>query len=148
MLTDHGTDDGSRVGPLLDQVDGPVASFTADGAFDRDDVYAEVAARHPDAEVIVPPRAGAVPSATARTAPTQRDRHIEAIAQRGRMGWQRASGYNDRALVEADISRWKRVIGDGLRSRADGRRDAEVAIAAGALNRMLDLGRPEYVRIA
>jgi hypothetical protein len=25
---------------LLDQVGGPVASFTADGAFDRDDVYA------------------------------------------------------------------------------------------------------------
>src|SRR4051812_49821876 len=33
-LTDHDVDDGSRVGPLLDQVDGPVASFTADGAFD------------------------------------------------------------------------------------------------------------------
>ena len=64
------------------------------------------------------------------------------------MGWQRASGYNHRALVEADISRWKRVIGDGLRSRTDGRRDTEVAVAADALNRMLELGRPEYVRIA
>ena len=59
-LTGKDVDDGSRVGPLLDQVDGPVASFTADGAFDRDDVYAEVAARHPDAAVIVPPRSGAV----------------------------------------------------------------------------------------
>ena len=64
------------------------------------------------------------------------------------MGWQRASGYNHRALVEADISRWKRVIGDGLRSRADGRQDTEAAVAAGALNRMLEPGRPEYVRIA
>ena len=53
-LTDKDADDGSRVGPLLDQVDGPVASFTGDGAFDRDDVYAAVAARHPDADVIVP----------------------------------------------------------------------------------------------
>ena len=64
------------------------------------------------------------------------------------MGWQKASGYNHRALVEADISRRKRVIGDGLRSRTDGRRDTEVAVAAGVLNRMLGLGRPEYVRIA
>ena len=56
----------------------------------------------------------------AETAPTQRDRHLRCIAERGRMGWQRASGYNWRALVEADISRWKRVIGDGLRF-ADGR---------------------------
>ena len=78
----------------------PTAHSTGDGAFDRDDVCAEVAARHPGAAVIVPPRSGAVPSDTAETAPTQRDRHIEAIAERGRMGWQKASGYDWRALVE------------------------------------------------
>jgi IS5 family transposase len=33
VLTDRGADDGSQVGPLLDQVDGPVASFTGDGAY-------------------------------------------------------------------------------------------------------------------
>ncbi|WP_157033721.1 hypothetical protein [Belnapia moabensis] len=64
------------------------------------------------------------------------------------MGWQRASGYNWRALVEADISRWKRVIGDGLRSQTDGRQATEMAIAAKVLNHMLKRGRPEYVRIA
>ena len=125
-----------------------MASFTGDGAYDRDDVYAEVAARHPEAAVIVPPRANAVPSAAAETDPTQRDRHLQLIAERGRMGWQKASGYNFRALVEADISRWKRVIGDGLRSQTDGRQATEVAIAADVLNRMLELGRPNYVRIA
>ena len=64
------------------------------------------------------------------------------------MGWQKASGYNWRALIEADVSRWKRVIGDALRSPTDGRQATEVAIAADVLNRMLALGRPEYVRIA
>jgi hypothetical protein len=147
-LTGNEADDGSQVGPLLDQIEGPVASFTADGAFDRDDVYAGIVGRHPDAAVIVPPRSSAVPSATAETAPTQRDRHIEVIAERGRMGWQKASGYNWRALIEADISRWKRVIGDALRSHTDGRQATEVAIAADVLNCMLELGRPEYVRIA
>ena len=146
-LTGPEIDDGSQVGPLLDQIEGPVASFTGDGAFDRDDVYAEVAARHPDAAVIVPPRSSAVLSKAAETAPTQRDRHLQLIAEKGRMGWQKASGYTWRALVEADISRWKRVIGDGLRSRTAGRQAREVALAAGALNRMLELGRPEYVRI-
>jgi hypothetical protein len=63
------------------------------------------------------------------------------------MGWQKASGYNWRAVVETDISRFKRVIGDGFRSQTDGRQATEVAIAVGVLNRMLDLGRPEYVRI-
>jgi hypothetical protein len=64
------------------------------------------------------------------------------------MGWQKATGYNWRALVEADIARWKCVIGDGLRSQTDGRQATEVATAAGVLNRMLELGSPEYVRIA
>jgi hypothetical protein len=51
-------------------------------------------------------------------------------------------------LVEAAIGRYKRVIGDALRSRADQRQAPEVAIAVNALNRMLELGRPESVRIA
>ena len=147
-LTDKAVDDGSQVGPLLDQIDSPVASFTADGAFDRDDVYNEVAARHPEAAVVVPPRSGAVPSDTAATAPTQRDRHLEVSAARGRMGWPKVSGDNWRALIEADIGRCKRVIGDRLRSPTDGRQGTEMAIAVRALNRMLELGRPEYVRIA
>jgi hypothetical protein len=55
-------------------------------------------------------------------------------------------GYNHLALVEADISRYKRVIDDALRSRTDARRNTEVAVAVQTLNRMLELGRPEYVR--
>jgi Transposase DDE domain len=146
-LTSKDVDDGSQVGPLLEQIAGPVASFIGDGGYDRDDVYREVCQRHPAAAVIVPPRSSAVPSATAESAPTQRDRHLQLIAERGRMGWQRASGYNWRALVEADIGRYKRVIGDALRSRTEGRQTTEVAIAVVSLNRMLELGRPEYVRL-
>ena len=141
-------DDASQAGPLLDQVAGAVASFTGDGAYDRDRVYAGVAERHPDAAVVVPPRASAVPSDTAETAPTQRDGHLQRIAERGRMAWQNASGYNRRARVEATMSRWKQVIGDELRAHTDERRATEVAVAVHALNRMLDLGRPSYVRVA
>ena len=65
--------------------------------------------RSGQASAIVPPRSSAVPSDTAEIAPTMRDRHLKIIAERGRMAWQKASGYNWRALVEADISRFKRV---------------------------------------
>jgi hypothetical protein len=147
-LTGHEADDGSRVGPLLDQVDDPLASFTGDGAYDREDVYGAVVERHPEAAVVVPPRRDAVPSETAETAPTRCDLHLRRIAEHGRLGWQKASGYNRRALAEAAMSRYKRVIGDTLRSRTDRRRATEVAIAARALNRMLELGRPESVRVA
>ncbi|HJS84144.1 MAG TPA: transposase, partial [Acetobacteraceae bacterium] len=135
-------------GPLLDQLDGAVASFTADRGYDQGSVYADVAARHPDADVVVPPRSTAVPSDAAETAPTQRDRHLRHIAEHGRMGWQKASGYARQALAEAAIGRWKQVIGDGLRAHTDARRATEVDVAAYTLNRMLELGRPNYVRIA
>src|SRR6202040_405502 len=124
-LTTNDVDDGSQVGPLLDQIDGPIASFTADGAYDQDGVYGAIAERHPDAAVIVPPRSSGVPSETAENVPTPRDRHLQAIAEHGRMGWQKASGYNWRALVEADIGRWKRVIGHALRSQTNERQAAE-----------------------
>jgi len=125
-----------------------VVSFTGDGAYDHDRVYAGVAQHHPDAAVVVPPRATAVPSDTAESAPTQRDGHLQHIAEHGRMAWQNASGYNRRAQVEATMSRWKQVIGDELRAHTDERRATEVAVAVHALNRMLDLGRPSYARIA
>jgi hypothetical protein len=147
-LTTSDVDDGSQVEPLLDQITGSLASFTGDGAYDQAGVYGTVGRRHPDAHVIIPPRSTAVLSETGESAPTQRDRHFQSIAEHGRMGWQKRSGYNRRALVEAAISRLKRVIGDALRSRTDQRRMTEVAIAISALNRMLELGRPKSVRIA
>src|SRR3569623_304609 len=91
VLPDKDVDDGSQVGPLLERIEGAVAYVTGDGAYDRDDVYAEIAARHPAAAVVVPPRSNAVPSDTAETAPPQRDAHIRCIAARGRMGWLRVS---------------------------------------------------------
>jgi hypothetical protein len=54
-LTTNDVDDGSQVGPLLDQVAAPVVSFTADGAYDQEGVAAAVAERHSEAAVIVPP---------------------------------------------------------------------------------------------
>jgi Transposase DDE domain len=146
-LTTNDVDDGAQANPLLDQVTGPVASFTGDGAYDQEGVYAGVAERHPEAAVVVPPRATAVPSETAETAPTRRDRHLRCIAEHGRMGWQKRSGYTRRARAEAAIGRWKRVIGEGLRARTDEGRATEVDVAVHVLNRMLELGRPSYVRI-
>jgi hypothetical protein len=102
-LTRREIDDGPRTDALLDQLTDPLASFTGDGAYDQDKVYEAIAARHRDAAVIVPPRATAVPSAAAEMAPTQRDLHLRTIAQHGRMRWQKSSGYNLRARVEASL---------------------------------------------
>ena len=147
-LTRKEVGDGAQMAPLPDQVAASVASFTADGAYDQDSVSAAVATRHPAAAIIVPPRSTAVPSETAETDPTQRDRPLQFIAKRGRAAWQTAFGYTKRARVEATISRFKPVIGDRLRSRTDQHQATEVDVAVHALNRMLDLGRPNSIRVA
>ena len=112
------------------------------------DVYAMVATRHADTAVIVPPRAPAVASETAETDPTPRDRHLDCIAERGRIGSEKASGYNKRSRVESAIGQFKQVIGDGLRSQTDTQQDTEVAVAIHVLNRMFAIGRPQSVRIS
>ncbi|GEO43159.1 hypothetical protein SAE02_73070 [Skermanella aerolata] len=146
ILTDRDVDDASQVEPLLDQIAEPVEVLGGDGGYDRTGVYTALDERHSAAVIVVPPRADAVLSATAETGPSQRDRHIQAIAGKGRMVWQRDSGYNERARVEGQFARWKQVIGDELRSHSDQSRATEVAIAAQALNQMLD--RPNSVRVA
>jgi len=146
-LTQKEVDDGSQAVVMVGGI-GPLASFTGDGAYDQDRVYQAIGEHHPDAAVIMPPRAGAVLSDTGKTAPAQRDRHIIAIADHGRMKWQKDTGYNLRARAEAHIGRFKAVIGDSLRSRTAVSRDTEIAVAANALNKMLGFARPESVRIA
>jgi Transposase DDE domain len=88
-LTSREVDDAAEVGPLLDQLAGPVASFTGDGAYDQDRVYTDVSQRHPEAVVVVPPRMTAVPSEMAETEPSQRDGHLQTIARHGRRAWQK-----------------------------------------------------------
>ena len=113
----------------------------------QDGVSASVAQRHPEAAVIVPPRASAVPSKTVVSEPTQRDRHLRLIAERGRMAWQKACGYPKRAGAETAVGRWQRVIGDKLGSHTDEGRASEVNVAVQVLNRLLELGRPTSVRV-
>jgi hypothetical protein len=141
-------DEASQVGPVLDQVPAPVASVVGDGAYDREDVDRAVEERHPGAAVVVPPRSTAVPSGTAATAPTQRDRHVQLLAENGRMAWQRAAGYGARAKAAAAIQRFQQVLGDRLRAPSDAGRRTEVVIASNALNRRLSFGRANDVRVA
>ncbi|CAO3429867.1 transposase [Azospirillum endophyticum] len=147
-LTDHGVNDGSQVGALLDQVEEPLAAFVADGDYDQTGAAAAVAEHMLGAAVVVPPRSTGAPSANAVTDPTQHDQHLQYIAQHGRLAWQKTFRCTVRALVEAFFSRGKRAIGDGLRFQTGDRRNAEIVIAVRILNRMRDLGHPDSIRVA
>jgi len=143
-LTPDGVGDVSEVPPLLDQIDADVASMTADGAYDGDAVYDAVTERHPEAVVIIPPRATAVPS---ETTPTRRDKHLAEIEKHGRIGWQRRSGYNRRSLVETAVYRYKTIVGRRLHARTLSNQRIEAKVGCNVLNRMTGLGMPASARI-
>jgi transposase len=140
--------DTSQVGPLLDQISGPVASVTADGAYDGEPVYRVVAQRDPAAAVIIPPRSTAVPSDTAETAPTQRDQHLQMIQERGRRGWQKAVKYGRRSLGEVAMMRYRTLIGRCLHARTLPTQKTEATAACKVINVMTHLRMPVSKRIA
>ncbi len=70
------------------------------------------------------------------------------ITGHGRMAWQKATGYGQRSRGEAQVGRYKQVIGLNLRSRKMETQTTETRIAVNALYRMNRLGRAAYVRVA
>lgn len=144
-LTDQDTDDPSQVAPLLDQIDGPIARVTADGAYDGAPTYATIAAHSDDIEVVIPPRSTAVLNGEQGPL-VQRDRHLEIITERGRLAWQKATDYGQRSLVETTMGRYKTLIGPRLRARGFAAQKTEAAVSVVVLNQMLAAGRPDSVR--
>jgi len=143
-LTRDDVGDVSQLAKLLDQVTTPVASVIADGAYDGETVYDAVTDRHPEADIIIPPRATAVLSTSG--AP-QRNQHIATIERHGRMGWQRRSGYNRRSLVETAMYRYKTIIGRRLLARTLSSQQVEAKIGCNVLNRMTSFAMPATIRI-
>jgi hypothetical protein len=116
-LTDQDSGDASQVEPLLDQIDGEIGRFTADGAYDGGHTYSAVLQHSAAARIVVPPRVTATEGGGTGP-PDQRGRHIRAIANVGRLKWQAATGYGKRALIETAIGRYKGLIGRRLRARS------------------------------
>ena len=147
-LTDGHADDAAQVPDLLRQPEGDIASLTADGAYDGDPVYQAAAARQPGRppDVVIPPRSSAVPSTADPDKQSLRDRHTQLIAEHGRMGWQRATGYGRRNAAETSVGRYKRLIGPKLRARNALAQAGEVALAVKVLNRMMQEAKPVTIR--
>jgi len=144
-LTDQDADDPSQVAPLLDQIDGRITRVTADGAYDGAPTYQTIATHGDGIDVVIPPRSTAV-SSNDLGPPTQRDRHLAMITERGRLAWQVANDYGQRSLVETTMGRYKALIGSRLRAHGFAAQQTEAAIGTAVLNRMLAAGRPKSVR--
>jgi hypothetical protein len=148
VLTEQDEDDPSQVGPLLAQIPSEIeiAQVTADGAYDGEPTYQTILARQSDIAMVIPPRIGAVLSQADGAIVTHRDAHVLMMEALGRLGWQEATGYGKRSLVETTMGRYKGIIGARLRSRSWPAQQCEAAIGVAVLNRMTEAGCPRSVR--
>lgn len=64
------------------------------------------------------------------------------------MAWQKVTGYGQRSRGEAQVGRYKQVIGPDLRSRKMQIQTTETRIAVNVLNRMTRLDRATHERVA
>jgi hypothetical protein len=96
----------------------------------------------------IPPRDSAVPWPQRIPGAVWRNDALDAIGRSSRREWKRSNGYHRRSLVETLMYRLKVLTGRSLAARTIGAQATEVAIRAGALNRMAALARPQSVRIA
>ncbi|MBP1849315.1 hypothetical protein J2Z17_000736 [Rhizobium halophytocola] len=146
-LTTDEIGDPTALPDLLDQIDGSVARFIADGAYDGIKTRDLLAARFGDhVNAVIPPPKNAAASPDAATHPTVRDRHIAEIAKQGRLAWQKSTGYNQRSRIETQMGRWNTVIGPKLQARGLDNQKTEARIGVLVLNTMTELGRPIFER--
>lgn len=90
-LTTNGEGDTSQIGPLLEQISGPITSVTAEGAHGGELACQAEAARQLDSPRagFIPPRSTLVPSPGGDTIPSLCDQHFLLIEDKGRIGRQR-----------------------------------------------------------
>lgn len=136
-----GVHDAQTIEPLLEQVESPLASVAADGAYDRANVYRAVRAHPPRRDAKIQQHGNS------RASPLPRDENLRAIRRQGRARWKGASGYHRRSLAETAVFRFKTIFGDRLSARRWETQVTPFQIRCRALNRMTHLGMPESYRV-
>jgi hypothetical protein len=146
-LTDRVADDACVAISMLEQIEGTIARFTADGAYDSRPMYEALAAAGAiDIRIVIPPKKTAAVNSQAKGVWCQRNEAVERIGDVGRRQWRKESGAHQQARAENGMYRYKRIIGDHLRAKHHDSQKREALIAVNVMNRMTALGRPESAK--
>ena len=140
-FTGSGTGDAPMLPGLLSQIpaDEPIASVTADGAYDGRACRDAIADR--GAEAIIPPRRNAKPWKKKSPGAGARNEALRAIKRLGRTIWRKWTGYHRRSRIETKMNCMK-LLGQRLMSQDFDRQTAELQVRIAILNRFTALGIP------
>jgi hypothetical protein len=133
--------DAPMLPELLKQIppDQPIASVTADGAFDTRKCHDAIAER--GAAAVIPPRKNAKPWKPDTAGAVARNEVLRASRRLGRTIWRRWSGYHRRSRAETKMHCVK-LLRQRLSASDFDRQVAEFQVRVAVLNGFTTLGRP------
>jgi hypothetical protein len=141
-VTTNDYHDSEILPSLLDGIDGEVAQVSGDGAYDTFACHEAIAQRA--AVATIPPRHDARRCQLEDPRATHpRNQILQRIDQVGRSAWKQESGYHRRSLAETTMFRLKVTFGGHVRSRTFDNQAVELFLQCAALNRMIQMAKPE-----
>ena len=148
VVTTNDITDGEVLSDILDGVTAEIEQVSGDGAYDQRQCYRAVRRRR--AKAVIPPRKGAKiwQHGNAKGERHNRDENLRRIRKVGRKAWKRESHYHRRSLAETTMFRFKTIFGDKLSSRNFDNQAVELFIKCAALNRMIQLCKPDSYEVA
>jgi hypothetical protein len=147
VVTMNNVHDGEVLKDILDNIEGEIKQVSGDGAYDQLHCYDEIAER--EAIASIPPRKDAVIQrhGNRKAPPHPRDENLRAIRKHGRKKWKQDINYHRRSLAETTMFRLKAIFGGKLRARKFDNQAAEVLLQCAALNRMIQIAKPDSILV-
>jgi IS5 family transposase len=145
VVTPNNVHDGEVLGELLEQIEGEIEQVSADGAYDHRHCYQEIGQR--DAKAVIPPRKDAKiwQHGNCNAPPHPRDENLRYIRKHGRKKWKRDAHYHRRSIAETTMFRLKATFGGRVRYRNFDNQGVELLLQCAALNRMIQIAKPDSV---
>jgi IS5 family transposase len=147
VVTTNDYHDSEVLPDLLEQISADIEQVSGDGAYDTFDCYDEIERRQ--AKGVIPPRKDAKihQHGNRKAPPHPRDKNLRCIRKVGRKRWKQESNYHRRSIAETTMFRFKVIFGGKLRSRKFDNQAVELFLQCTALNRMIQLGKPESYKV-
>lgn len=145
VVTTNDVHDGEVFETLLNGVDADIEQVSADGAYDQSHCYDAITER--GATAAIPPRKNAKiwQHGNCKGAPHPRDENLRAIRKQDRKAWKKHSNYHRRFLAETTMFRLKTIFGGQVRARTFDNQATELLLKCAALNRMIQIAKPDTV---
>ena len=143
VVTTNDMTDGAVLADILDGIEDGIEQVSADGAYDQRKCYDAI--RERNARAAIPPRKGAKiwQHGNSKAERHNRDENLRRIRKVGRKAWKRESHYHRRSLAETTMFRFKTIFGGNLSSRKFDNQAVELFIKCAALNRMIQICKPD-----